>query len=472
MSHENPSPESAEVGARRRNPLAVALANASLLGVGYLMLGRRRLAAATLTATLALVAILVFAARSFWFEVVVLLWWSAVTAHGLRLATRQPGHGRPRTPARQWLLATAVTVPVVLALALIRIDAHAIDQSVADARAEGDCARAISAANRLWAGHYLAGAPLTARIDQTGRVCALLDDAEKKLSLAAAGDIAALITGYELLNRVLTEWPGHEAMAARVLDEFLALLPGPGDCANAAVTDWLRERAPRGPVLGRAADAVDRVAPAALVGCADTLLKIGEWEQARDRYRQLLELYPQHALADRARKGVTRATQLIELDQLRALLRPAPGNTQPAYCRTPRPYSGAVPYRTARPNKALLFGNDSSTTQFPADWRAGDAADAVLILCVGETEFGSAVETCTYESHSNHRLFDLTFRKKAIPLRVFEVRTARLILDTRVEIGGATCPAKMYTFGDPGPDHYVTTTEADVRAAFAPVIDP
>ncbi|MFI2233921.1 tol-pal system YbgF family protein [Nocardia testacea] len=472
MSPENLFPESAEAGAGGRNPLGVALANASLLGVGYLMLGRRRLAAATLTVTVVLVAILVYAARSFWFEVVVLVWWSAVTAHGLRLATRQPGPGRPRTPARQWLLATAVTVPVVLTLALIRIDAHAIDQSVAEARAQGDCARATSAADRLWAGHYLAGAPLTARIDRTGHVCALLEDTEKKLNLAAAGDIGALTTGYELLNRVLTEWPGHEAMVARVLDEFLALLPGPGDCADAAVTDWLRERAPSGPVLGRAADAVDRVAPTALVGCADTLLKIGEWAQARDRYRRLLELYPRHALADRARKGVTRATQLIELDQLRALLGPAPGSTQPAYCRTPRAYSGAVPYRSTRPNKALLLGDNSSTVQFPADWRAGDVAGAVLILCVGETEFGSAVETCTYESDRDHRLFDLTFRKRAIPVRVFEVRTARLILDTRVEVGGATCPAKMSTFGDPGPDHYVTTTESDVRAAFAPMIDP
>lgn len=457
----------------RCSPIAVASANASLLGIGYLMLGRRRTAVVSTSVSLGLLAVLVFAARSFWFELVFVLWWITIAAHGLWLARRQRGPVGPRTVARQWLLATAVAMPVLLTVAILRIDATRIDHRVTEARTLGDCLRAETAANALGVGHRIAAAPLTARIGDTARVCALLGDAQDAFGPAADGDIGALATGYELLTTVLTRWPGHEAMTGRVLDEFLGRLPGPGDCANAAITDWLRAREPSGPVLGRIAEVVDRIAPTALVGCGDTLMKIGEWARARDRYRQLPELYPRHALADRGRKGITRATEAIELDRLRGLLRPVPGNTQPAYCRTPRPYSGAAPYRSVRPNKALLFGNDGDTARFPASWRAADAADAVLILCLGETGFGGVVETCTYESERDHRLMDVAFHRKSIPVRVFEVRTARVVLDTRVEIGGASCPARIFGFepnlGDP---RYVDTTEADMRAAFVSLIEP
>jgi hypothetical protein len=78
-------PEPAPPGDRVHDPLAVALGNASLLGVGYLMLERRKLAVAAGAVTVVLVSALVSVARS-WCEVVVLLWWAAVIVHGWFLA--------------------------------------------------------------------------------------------------------------------------------------------------------------------------------------------------------------------------------------------------------------------------------------------------------------------------------------------------------------------------------------------------
>src|SRR5205809_338768 len=62
-------------GAQAHDPLAVALGNASLLSVGYLILGRRKLAVAAGLVTIALVSVLVSVARP-WCQVVVLVWWA------------------------------------------------------------------------------------------------------------------------------------------------------------------------------------------------------------------------------------------------------------------------------------------------------------------------------------------------------------------------------------------------------------
>jgi hypothetical protein len=68
--------------ARPRDPLAVAVANASLLGIGYLLLGRRQLAAVAVLITAVLVAMLATVNRTLWFEILVLAWWVAQIAHG------------------------------------------------------------------------------------------------------------------------------------------------------------------------------------------------------------------------------------------------------------------------------------------------------------------------------------------------------------------------------------------------------
>jgi hypothetical protein len=64
-----------------------------------------------------------------------------------------------------------------------------------------------------------------------------------------------------------------------------------------------------------------------------------------------------------------------------------------------------------------------------------------------------------------------------IPLKVYELRTAKLVAETSVEIGGASCPQRLsytYYMTDLGPpsEVYVEASDADVHAAFRSLIIP
>lgn len=455
------------------DPLAVAAGNASLLGVGYALLGRRWLAVATCLVTVALVVVLVSVAPFVWFEGVVVLWWAFLVGHGWVLARRRPRLGQPR---RQRLIALGVAVPVLLAVGLVRFDAGRVEDAVTAARASGDCREALAATNGLWFGHRVVDAPSSAAADETVAACDRLGAAAKEFDAALSGDTEALDAGFRHLSVVL---PGHREMVAVTLDGFLADLPAEDPCDTTAITDWLSRETPRGAVLRPATDLVPRLAPAAIVACADRRLAAGQWQVARTHYQQLLEQYPDHELVPEATEGARKATQAIELANVRGLLTPQTAGAQPTYCTEPAPYSGAAPYVPNAPNRALVFGNEAHTGKIPPGWLARDAADAVVVVCAGETEYGTPVETCPYESTLS--LFgyqDVTFRKIAIPVRVFEVRTGRLVAEFKVEIGGASCPPVLeytsYSYTDFGPpsEVYVTASIGDVQAAFRPLLTP
>ncbi|MGP4015794.1 tetratricopeptide repeat protein [Saccharopolyspora sp. 5N708] len=471
-----PQPEPA---VQSRDPLAVALANASLLSLGYLMLRRWWLAIASGLITIVLVVLLTAVVRSVWFEVVVLLWWAALIAHGWYLAGGRLHGPRQVGAGKQRLVALAVTVVVVLAIGLLRFDAARIERDVAEARRSGDCAQALAALDGRWVGHRVADAPLAARGDDTVQACELLAQARAEFGTARGGDTEALKTGFSSLAAVLAELPGHQKMVEVGLHGFVGGLPVEDSCDTAAISDWLAQRPASGDVLDRAVDVVPRIAPAALVGCGDDLMARSDWQQARARYQQLLDQYPGHELAAKAAEGVKQATQAIELANVRGLLQTSSTDVQPAYCSGPAPYSGAAPVGVPGPDRALVFGNDEYAGRLPADWRAQDAADAVLVICAGEAEYGAPVETCPYEStFAIGGYDDVTFHKIAIPVRVYEVRTGALVVDTRVEIGGASCPEFLeyttYGYVDLGPpsEEYVAASDADVHAAFAPLIAP
>lgn len=458
-----------------RDPLAVALGNGSLLGIGYGMLGRRVLTALAVLVTVILVTLLATTVRTLWFEIVVLGWWVAVIVHGWYLATKQDRPDRP-VAKRQRLVALAVTLPVILVVGVLRYDSARIGSIVADARQAGDCAQALDALDGRWVGHSIADAPLSVTGDDTVKACDQLQKATVNLDAALTGDAEALRVGVGRLRSVLNLQPGHEKMVERVLDRFLDRLPNSDACATKVLTDWLGHIPRDKSVLDRAVDIVPRIAPEAMVECGDQLLAASSWVPARERYQQLLDEYPDHDLAPRAQEGVTKATQGMELANVRQLLTTTTGG-QPSYCSTPAPYSGAVAYGATRPNRALFYGNAEYTDRLPAEWKATDAADAVLIVCAGASEFGTPVETCPYEATISPLGYtNVTFKRIAIPVRVFEVKTGRLVADLRVEIGGASCPPILtYTgfsaFGPPS-EVYVTPADPDVHAGFTTLINP
>ncbi|QKW51277.1 tetratricopeptide repeat protein [Streptomyces buecherae] len=461
---------------RTYDPLAVALGNASLLGVGYLFLGRRLLALVQVAGAVALVAVLLGRAEP-WCEFAVLGWWLLTTAHGWYLAHR----GDPRTTARgHRLVAAGLTLALLLTVGLLRLDAAGIEDDVTRARERGDCAAVLAAQDQVGFGQRLADAPGTERGDAVVEVCRRLLSSGDALNYGLHGDVDTrkLASGFNTLSDVLKQ-PEYTEAVAHTLDGFLRSLPLSSACDTVRVTDWLRARKTRHDVLDRVSTTVRRTAPEALMDCAEALHGREEWGQALDLYQRLLDQYPQNSLSDQARKGAHRATLAVELANVRDLLGDGTYDGQPEYCSKPAKYSAAPAAREGATNRALVYGNDEYTDRLPKSWRADDAAKAALVVCVDETEAddkGSAVRTCPYRSASAvGGVQQVTFRKVAIPVKVYALRTGELVAARTLEIGGTSCPRilRYEHYGvDAGPPSstLVETSPADIRAAFEPLI--
>jgi hypothetical protein len=459
---------------KSRDPLAAALGNASLLNVGYLMLGRRKPAVVTGLITLVLLIFLASVFRTAWFEFVVVLWWVALIAHAWFLA----GRGAQRVVLRnQRLTAAGITAVVLLVVGFLRLDAAGIERTVTDARASGDCDRALTALDEVAFGHRVADAPLVVRGERTVEACHRLRTAKDALATGLTPDTRALKAGFDGLTSVLADLPGHEKMVDVVLDRFLAALPAKNPCTTVVITDWLRQRQVSNNAMDRAAVVVERTAPTAIVACGDDQMTAKEWARAKLLYQQLLDLYPGQELAAKAQEGIKQATLALELANVRSLLQGS-SSSQPTYCSKPAPYSAAAPYAPGN-NRSLLYGGDDYAGRLPAEWKAGDVTDAVLVVCAGTKEYGTAVKTCPYENKTFRNFpTQVTFHKIAIPVKAYELRTGKLVVDTKVEIGGATCPKVLSytTYGtfDVGPPSqvYVAEADADVNAGFRPVFAP
>ncbi|WP_228922101.1 tol-pal system YbgF family protein [Streptomyces sp. DH7] len=467
MSPESPRPP--EPAPAPCDAVAAAIGNASLLGIGYLLLGHRRLAAVAVLGTAMLLHLAASTAAT-WCELLLLLWWAAGVAHGWFL-TRRREHVVRRV---QRYGALVVTVAVVLTAVLLRVGAHGIENRVDEAREAGDCEEAVAAQGEVRSGHRVVGATLVEPGDAVVEACRRLERAASALYDAGqAGDIEELERGFGVLARVLTE-PGHERTVRTTLDAFLDTLPAEDACDTAETAGWLRDREPTGDVLDRSADAATRTEPAALAGCGDALMGEEKWKQARAHYQRLLDAYPDEPLAGKARSGVKKAALAIELDEVRTLIE-ATYSAGSGYCDKPAKYSAAPPYRKGT-NRALFLGETDYTGKLPGDWRTDDPVKAALVVCADTAENGTAVESCSYENnrfkHFPHRV---TFHKVKVPLKVYELRTGKRVDPRSVQIGGKSCPAVLryeyYGPYDVGPgDQFVSTTKSGIRDAFRPVV--
>lgn len=450
---------------RSRDGLAVALGNASMLGAGYLMLGRVWLALGTTLVTGFLVILMVTVLPYVWFQLLIGLWWLALIAHGWLLAG-----GQKHLVASRFhrLVAASAVVPVLLAGVVLRADAFVVNWGISDARKSGDCVRALQVDGRIWLGHRVADAPLIAADDETARVCWRLQQAQKELSaVLITGDVVGLDSAYRRLATILAKAPGHERMVEVVLEPFLRGIPTKTPCVTASITDWLGARRDSHNLLDRSAPIARHAAPAALVGCADVLSAGNGWEPARQRYQQLIDRYPTSPLVPQAQEGVRRVTLAMELANARSLLTDAASGV--AYCDSPTRYSGAPPYKRGY-NRALFTGSTAYINHLPVSWRTTDPANAVLVVCAGEADYGSAVRTCPYTSEETGYAISVTFYRIAIPIKAYELRTGNLVANTKVQISGSSCPSRFTSQLDAPSQQYVSPSASDIQAAFKPLI--
>ncbi|MEU0096064.1 hypothetical protein [Kribbella sp. NPDC006257] len=451
------------------DPLAVALGNGSLLGVGYWLLGWRRLAVLTALISIALIAFTAAIAKP-WCEILLVLWWIAGIALGWFLARRTPHRTASRT---QRLIALGVTIPVLLAAGGLRYDASRIGADITAGREAGDCGKILSAQEKIWLGHRIADAPLTTNADTARETCRQLQTAADRLTTGLTADTTALSDGYDIMNAVLAE-PGNDETVDTTLDGFLNALPTKDNCKTVTITDWLRQRKTSYNRLDRSADTVKQVAPEAMLGCANGLVSASQWTAAKTQYQQLLDQYGESPLAEKARAGVDKANLAIELANVRGLLDGGSADFQPEYCSKPAKYSAApAPHKGM--NLSLVYGNSDYSSKIPSGWRAKDVTQAVFVVCVGDDSNGPTVRTCPYENKTFPQFpTQVKFHKIALPVKVYEVRTGRLISSRTAQINGSSCPAILhYTtssllrdMGPPG-DVYVTPTNAAFLSAFS-----
>jgi hypothetical protein len=454
----------------RPDPIAAALGNASLLGLGYFLVGRWGLGVVNAVVSVTLVVLLGTAVPEFWLELTIVVWWALVVLHGWFVAGG-PQHGS--VDRKQRIVAAAVTAVVFVSVGLLRFDAQRIDSALANARNSGDCAKAVETLDGIWFGDRVGDAPLMQATEATGDACAHLESAAGAFKAALSGEANQLDAAYRELRHVRTNLPDHEQMSAATLDKFLGGLPAKNACTTALLDDWLTSHGKDGPTPDRAAATVRRTAPTAYLTCGFDQATDKNWTGAKAWYQRLLDRYPGDPGVPRAKQGATQATQQLELAKVRDLVQ------KRTYCDSPAKYSAAPPYGPGA-NRAVFFDSTDYSAKFPAEWRADDVANAVLVACMDTAKDGAAVRTCPYEDKSPLRLAfhpytDVTFHKIAVPTKVYELRTGNRVQDTTVEIDGTSCPQTVHyrSFGysdlGPPPDMQVEASDDQVRDAFRPI---
>ncbi|HEY3557615.1 MAG TPA: hypothetical protein VGL05_09135 [Kribbella sp.] len=457
---------------RPRDPLAVALGNASLLGVGYFLIRRWFFGIFGLLGT-AVLAILLCAHRTSGYELGLMGWGLLQVLHGWFLASR---HRVRETSVAKRLVALGITLLVFAGVAFERYDAQRIDKEAIAARQAGQCADVRAAQAKYTLGHRIGDGPRTARVETDVAACDRIDLAADKLRAARPlADTAGLQAGFAMLAAVLVQ-PEQVPTARTVLEEFLHGLPLRDPCRTLTITNWLRTRKPAGTILDEAIQLVPRIEPNALLGCADAQAARAAWPNARATYLLLVNRYPRAKQAARARAGVQKADQAILQAKIRAELERVRGLVSSGgYCATPAKYSPAPRLRSGI-NRAVFSGAADYTKKLPSQWKGTTADNAAMVICASDESQGSAVRTCPYTpiigSGGTHYV---TFHKIAVPVRVYELRTGRLIRKTTVQISGSACPATIsYTtydgIGAPDPDQYVEETASTIQAAFRPLV--
>lgn len=526
----------ASVSAPAADALATALGNATLLGVGYLLRGRKLAAACATVVSVTLMVIIANAAQPAWFwRVTLLLWWLAMIGHGWLSARRsaravtpyavvepvpspQPApKPRPVVRRQRAVAATAAAVTLVGAVGLA-LDARRIEASAADAHRSGDCAKATEILERIGARHRLVDPYVAGRTRRSLEACDLLlaafRDADSQpdiasqalaryldhpsalwpqardvffdLLLAAAreeltrslsgDDTSPLAHAVELLTAALALHRGRADDVNVVLDDYVGRLPDIRPCYAMAHLEWVD----RSDAFVGVADHVAAVAPSILVNCGMELLEDSP-QEAREIFQTVLDRYPKADAAETARELVDKADTILEELRLREVLG---GGSEASYCEAPVPSRGAPAYRGRGPHLIVVAEDvPPPDDHIPMDERSYD--DGVLAQTLPSQWFAEDVADAALvlcASLEGGQLLatclyegDLTLPllRQRIHVRAYEVRTGELAFELTVETGGGSCPSTIYHYENLPPVVLYAPARADeVRDALRPKIAP
>ncbi|MEU6246727.1 hypothetical protein [Glycomyces sp. NPDC047010] len=438
------------------DPVAAVAGNATMLGIGYMLMRRPVLAAAALCGTGFLVWSAAVQVENPLWRFMLPAWGLAAILHAWWLTRRTvPSPLVDPSGAVRRLRYFAVTAAalVLLSLGWFRIDAWWTVHDAEAAQAAGDCADAVAALDTLDAVHRVAFGPVTVRADEEREACEILlaaleeapseaaaglaeylehpgalwdgagpERAARLLEAAAAGgalDLTDVGNAFAQLETVLDETPGQAGAVRGVVEAFMADLADMPPCHGYAADHWLAEQDWDATELTEPVAAAAADAPVRTLRCGQEWADGGDLEEAAVLYREFLAEYPGHELAAEAADGV--------LDT-------------GSYCADPVAYTGAPAYSGRGPHPMRLQGTTSEDRGFPAGWLGADAAGTELVVCV-TAEVGDFQDSCRYQ-RSDGSLLWATFYAHRFNITAYELRTGEAVADYSRQIG-EPCPDTM-----------------------------
>lgn len=457
-----PSPRRPAPPRRATDPVAAVAGNATMLGLGYMLMRRPILAALALCGTGFLAWSAAVQTENPLWRYLLPSWGLVMILHAWWLTRRERPvplvdlvEPDPARRLRVWALTAAALV--LLTVGWFRLDAWWIVHDAETAHTRGDCAEAEAALGTLDAVHRVAFGPIVERGEEEGDACALL------LSALAEGDAspsAAAITlstyldhpgalwdgagpkraefllqaallertpnpttleaAFAQLTETLESHPDQSGAVRDTMEGFMAdLEAAPSPCTGYAVDHWLADRQWEAEAItAPIAAAADQV-PLRLLGCAD------EWNEsdlgsAAGLYREFLTAYPDHELAGRAAEGILASD---------------------SYCTDPVAYRGAPAADGAGPHPMQLLGGWGSEGRgFPDSWIAETADETALVVCV-DAEVGEFQESCMYRAPSGNTFWAGFFAHR-FTIKAYSLRTGEVVADYAREIGRA-CPNRL-----------------------------
>ncbi|SDE12526.1 hypothetical protein [Glycomyces harbinensis] len=495
----NPPPRTPTVP-RAVDPIAAVAGNATGFGLGYMLLGRWRFAAAALAGTGFLVYAMATDPENPWWRLGFGAWWLAMGLHARHLTRKtepQPllDFDRPGSPPRERLLAVGGAGLALLLVLGLRADAWLTVLRAEHDHAAGDCGSATDALESFEAAHRAAFGPMVIEGEDQLAACRILNEARAQDPATGAdtvatymehpaalwegagperagmlfdaaregGDVADLMRlGFGQLIDTLANDPDQSRRVRGTVEALMAdLADDTPVCTAATVDTWLNGQTWEAPSLGEPIAAAADQVPARLLACARERADIGDLTGARVAYRQFLADHPDHADAQPAADELYDVEYRIEYDTATTLL------GQGAYCDDPSPWRGAPAYEGQGPHAMWTLGLSAEQYDFPGSWIADSVDETVLVTCVDGPSMGEFQESCRYSSPSDEVIW-LSFFAARFDITVYELRTGEVVDQYSREIGDP-CPDSFYY-------RNVNVVQsgysaADVRELFHPIQD-
>ncbi|MFC4628080.1 hypothetical protein ACFO6V_07540 [Promicromonospora alba] len=459
--------------------LAVVLGNATLLGIGYLFLGRSALAGWAVVGTcIAGVGLALTPGQPWWIVVVLGLWWMAMVVHASFLT--RPVTGSPARPVLwQRIVATSVVVLLATTGLVLRTEAQRLVDDAGRSHAAGNCTTASATLYRLHPWHSVVarttvldgraeleacgvlldalaqGEPATAAV----RLQTYLDHPsaawegagpERAERLLAAGSLSA---GFEQLHTTLSSAPDQSGAVRKVVETFLADLgDGKSPCEVLETDEWVHDRKDDPPELAEPIAAVADEVPERVLACAREQAKADQLTEASATYEQFLDRFGDHKKVRTARNEQYDVGTAIQRAEALAAL------TGNSYCEDPVPYRGAPAYAGSDPHKAWWFGIPESRT-LPSGWEARDIDEAELVVCLHDAGRGSYQATCQYTAED--ALLTARFHAWKFRITAYSLRTGKAMERYTTEIGD---PCPEFYFFDAGDNTPTVTSGADDKS--------